>query len=119
MAKSLRRILLCMHVSYPRANPLVVSTQENRLTDSTTYRISSRIAPVCPTQRTKLTPRQRQSYLAISSNINTGPHSKWQAPVSKSKQLETLQDNSCDTAPLVSKSFLKGMLTSAILMIVL
>ena len=84
-----------MQSSFPIAHPLVVSTVETQATkDWITSRTLLHSQRVSPIHRTKLTPRQLQSYSTISLSTSTGHHSKWQAPVSRSKQPVTSHGSS-------------------------
>src|SRR6056300_1301645 len=105
---------------YPTANLQVESTVANlHRRGLTISKTSSRMPPVSPIHRTKLTPKQQESYLTISSSTNTGHHSKWHQPALKSKQPEISHDSYYVIDRFHFKSFLSGMLISMILMVIL
>jgi len=74
------------------------------------HRNSLRIAPVSAIPPINSTQTHQKNLSDTWSNTNTGHHSKWSLPVSKSLQLEILLDKSCVTEVSVSNNFLNAML---------
>ena len=92
---------------YPIVNP----HRNLQIWASQMHRNSLRIVPVSVIPPINLTQRRQTNSSDTWSNTNTGAHSKWSQPVSKSQPPETLPDRSLDTEVSVSKSSVSDMLT--------
>ena len=75
------------------------------------HRNSLRIAPVSATHQTNSTQTHQKNSSDTWSNTNTGAHSKWSQPVSKSPQPEILHDRSSDIVASAFKNSVSDMLT--------